>query len=510
MTERTDFDVVVVGYGAAGAVAAIEACDAGARVLLVEKMQDPGGISILSAGGIRIARDADGAFAYLRHTCGGRTPDDVLRVLADGMSTIADHLRDLCDVDGATVRIDAANGNYPFPGTDALGYAEVDHVPGFGREGPEQEGYLAARPLRPGCYLMKVLMDNIDRRVADERMTVWLDAPAERLLRDASGTINGLRIRRRGATIDVSARRGVVLACGGFEADETMKKQYLVSTPVLTGSFSGNTGDGIRMAQAAGADLWHMWHYHGPYGIRNPDPDYPYGIYAKLLPMWTPERSTDALPQMAWIIVDQSGRRYVNEYPPYLSDTGVRQFDHYDPQTYRHPRLPSWLIFDEAGRRRYPMGRAITNDRDHHYAWSADNLREVENGILRRAESIEALAGIIGVDPASLAKTVGCWNRDCVIGLDSAFGRRPETMMSLAHPPYYAAELYPVVINTQGGPVHDSRQRVIDPFGQPIAGLYAAGELGSVFGHVYMAGGNLAECFVGGRIAGHEAATRTS
>ncbi len=508
MTATAEFDVVVVGYGAAGAVAAIAACDAGARVLLVEKMADPGGLSILSAGGIRIARDTDAAYAYLRHTCGGRTPDDVLRVLADGMVRVADDLRALARVNGAEVTVEDATGNYPFPGTDALGYAEVARVPRFGAEGPEADGYLAARPLRPGCLLFKVLADNVDRRMDEGCLAVWLSTPAERLTRDASGAIAGVEVRRDGARVAVSARRGVVLACGGFEADDAMKKQFLVSSPVLTGSYSGNTGDGIRMAQAVGADLWHMWHYHGPYGMRHPDPAYPYGLYAKLLPMWTPERSTAPLPPMAWIVVDQAGRRYVDEYPPYLSDTGVRQFDHYDPQTHRHPRLPSFLLFDEAGRKRYPMGRTITNDRDHHYAWSADNLRETDNGILRRAESIEALAALIDVDEAVLVATVARWNADCAHGVDRDFGRRPETMLPLAEAPFYVAELYPIVINTQGGPVHDARQRVLDPWGVPIAGLYAAGELGSVFGHVYMAGGNLAECFVGGAIAGREAAAR--
>lgn len=506
MTGGEEFDVIVVGYGAAGAVAAIAACDAGARVLLVEKMADPGGISILSAGGIRIARDSEAAFVYLRHTCGGRTPDDVLRALADGMVSVSDDLRTLARINAAEVTVEDAAGNYPFPGTDALGYAEITRIPGFGAEGPEADGYLSARPLRPGCLLFKVLVDNVDRRVAEGRMTVWLSTPVERLVRAESGAIEGALVSHEGRQVRVRARRGVVLACGGFEADEAMKRQYLVSTPVLPGSFSGNTGDGIRMAQAAGADLWHMWHYHGPYGIRHPDPSYPYGLYAKLLPMWTPERSTSPLPPMAWIIVDQTGRRYVNEYPPYLSDTGVRQFDHYDPQTSRHPRLPSYLVFDEAGRKRYPMGRAITNDRDHHYKWSADNLREVDNGILRRADTINALARLIGADEATLHATVERWNADCLEGRDTAFGRRPETMLALIEPPYYVAELYPVVINTQGGPVHDARQRVLDPYGAPIAGLYAAGELGSVFGHVYMAGGNLAECFIGGAIAGREVA----
>ena len=73
----------------------------------------------------------------------------------------------------------------------------------------------------------------------------------------------------------VKAKRGVILACGGFEADDAMKRQYWQVKPVRSAAFLGNTGDGIRMAQAVGADLWHMWHFHGSYGFRHYDPDYP-------------------------------------------------------------------------------------------------------------------------------------------------------------------------------------------------------------------------------------------
>lgn len=499
---QAEYDVIVVGYGAAGAVAAIESADAGARVLLIEKMPDPGGISILSAGGVRVADDADAAFRYLRETCGGRTPDDVLRALALGMTEVAGYLRDLARVDGAVVRVESAVGNYPFPGCDSLAYADIESIPGFG----DPAGYLAARPFRPGCLLFRLLLDNVEARRADGRIDVWLSTRVERLVQDAGREVCGVRLRRGDDVICVRARRAVVLACGGFEADEDMKRQYFVSTPVLPGSFRGNTGDGIRMAQAAGAALWHMWHHHGPYGIRHPDPSYPFGIYAKILPMWTPEREAKQLPKMAWIIVDQRGRRYINEYPPYISDTGVRQFDHFDPCAYRHDRLPSFLIFDEAGRRMYPMGRSITNDRDAWYEWSADNLKEVENGLLIKADTLEALATRLGIDAQALLRTVREWNAGCDVGRDAAFGRRPETMVPLREGPFYAALLWPVVINTQGGPVHDASQRVLDPFGDPIEGLFAAGELGSAFGHIYMAGGNLAECIVGGRIAGRNAA----
>jgi predicted oxidoreductase len=82
-------------------------------------------------------------------------------------------------------------------------------------------------------------------------------------------------------------------------------------------------------------------------------------------------------------------------------------------------------------------------------------------------------------------------------------------MMAIRKPPYYVGEVWPLVNNTQGGPVHDARQRVLNPFGEPLRGLYAAGELGSAFGYLYISGGNIAECFIGGQIAGREAAAQT-
>jgi succinate dehydrogenase/fumarate reductase flavoprotein subunit len=81
-------------------------------------------------------------------------------------------------------------------------------------------------------------------------------------------------------------------------------------------------------------------------------------------------------------------------------------------------------------------------------------------------------------------------------------------MRPVSTPPYYAGRIYPVLINTQGGPRHDRHQRVLDPFGEPIPGLYAAGELGSGFGHGDVSGGNLAECVVGGWTAARHAAGR--
>src|SRR5207248_6978704 len=126
--------------------------------------------------------------------------------------------------------------------------------------------------------------------------------------------------------------------------------------------------------------------------------------------------------------------------------------------------------------------------------------------ILTRAETVYALAVQFGFPAAALEQTVSAWNAACETGCDNLFGRPAASMMPIATPPFYAAPIWPIVSNTQGGPAHDAEQRVLDAFGRPIPRLFEAGEIGSVFGHLYMSGGNIAECFVGGLIAGRAAA----
>src|SRR5688500_19208737 len=102
------YDVVVVGFGFARAIAAITAADAGAKVLLIEKSEVPGGLSICSYGAVRSARDAAGAFAYLKATNDGRSPDDVLRVLAEGMCGLETYVRELAKINGAVISTSVA------------------------------------------------------------------------------------------------------------------------------------------------------------------------------------------------------------------------------------------------------------------------------------------------------------------------------------------------------------------------------------------------------------------
>ena len=113
----------------------------------------------------------------------------------------------------------------------------------------------------------------------------------------------------------------------------------------------------------------------------------------------------------------------------------------------------------------------------------------------------------LGLDAQALTESIARWNEQCARGDDTEFGRPPASMVSIVKPPFYGAPVWATLSNTQGGPVHDAQSRIIDVYGQAIPRLYAAGENGSAFGHLYLSGGNIAECFVTGRLAGAGAAT---
>lgn len=497
-----EWDVIVVGCGYAGAMAAIAAHDQGARVLVLEKADEPGGISVCSAGGVRVADSADRAMDYLLATNGGTTPEPVLRRLADGMVTVPKTIEKLADGFGATVGRRPAAANYPLPGHQTFGFVYVDALDGF--SAPEIYPHVRGSP--EGARLFRLLELNLQQRGIDVRLA----SPVSRLAVDAHGGVGGVWTTPSGSDdlIPLQARGGVILACGGFEGAPDLQAQFWSATPVLNAAYRQNTGDGIRLAQEAGAGLWHLWHFHGSYGFRHPDPTYPFGIRTKRLPDWLPGEGPPPEVRMPWILVDRDGRRFMNEYEPYLQDTGARPLGRFRPETQDYSSLPAWLIADEDGRTLYPFGRPTWHEAGVGYEWSSDNSAEIDLGLLHRADSLDALADGMKIQRDSLALTVDRWNAACVGGGDRDFRRPSTSMMPIRRPPFIYGQIWPIVSNTQGGPVHDPNQRVMHSFGQPIPGLYAAGECGSVFGHLYMSGGNLAECFVGGDIAGRAAASR--
>jgi succinate dehydrogenase/fumarate reductase flavoprotein subunit len=491
-------DIIVVGYGFAGAISAIAAHDAGARVLLIEKQPEPGGISVCSAGGIRVTNDALRGLQYLKATNAGTTPDDVLERLANGMTEMPSYVEALAAAVGLSTGVRPSPANYPLPGHDSFGFIYVDDIASF----DPRAAFPNVRGSPAGARLFKLVMDNVALRAG---IDVRFGLAAERLLiehGEAAGVLTSQG--------EIRANKAVILTTGGFEGDEETKRQFWPLKPVLSAAVRSNTGDGMRMAQGAGASLWHMWHYHGSYGFRHPDPAYPFGIRLKRLPDWIPGEKLREDVRMSWILVDQGGQRFGNEYEPYMQDTGHRAMELFDPVTQSFPRVPAYLLVDAEGRKLYPLSAPTWHDAEIAGRFDNATPASLDETILTRGETIAELAAKLSLPPAALEATVSDWNRLCKNRHDARFGRPPSSMMEIATPPFFAAPIWPIVSNTQGGPAHDAEQRVLDAFGKPIPRLYEAGEIGSVFGHLYMSGGNIAECFVGGKIAGTAAAGLTA
>jgi len=170
---------------------------------------------------------------------------------------------------------------------------------------------------------------------------------------------------------------------------------------------------------------------------------------------------------------------------------------------------PMYMIFDHKMFTSGPLydkdPKAGWNTMVDRYDWSDDNSAELDRGWIKKADTIAELAESIGMDASTLESTVGKWNEDSVAGTDTDFGR---TMMlkPLAEGPFFALELSPSMLNTQGGPRRNEKGQVMRPDGSPLPRLYSAGELGSIYSFLYQGTGNIGECLAFGRISGRNAA----
>lgn len=491
-------DVLVVGYGLAGAVAAITAHDAGARVAICEKGEYPGGQSILAGGGVKCVNNVDAATTYLTRTQAERIDSSLIRPFAEGLAENEAYLTELATINRARIKVMSSaqglfEGVYPFPGQDAFYNVRVAEIPGF-------KGYPWVQTQAAGVNLMKLVFDHVEKRSIPKHLAT----PVLRLITDADGVVAGALVEKLGQSFTVGARKAVILACGGFEQSTWLQKQYLQGLPFYSMAPLTHTGDGILMAQKVGAALWHMWHVHGSYGFKLPE--FPIAFRHPFGGSRNPKRI------MPWIVVDKFGYRYMDEYHPAAQDTNHRPMELLDPNIPGYPRIPSFLIFDEAGRKRGPIAHPLAIG-GHVYDWSKDNSREIKKGWILQATTIKKLAQKIKDLPDSaglmdyevLEATVAGWNEIVRTGKD-LFHRAPGTMAPIQEPPFYAIPTWPIITNTQGGPVHNVRQQVLDPFDEPIPHLFSVGELGSFFSHLYELGGNLGECLSSGRVAGKYAA----
>ena len=489
--KQIETDVVVVGYGGAGAVAAMTAHDQGSRVVLLEKMDAGGGATFLSNGGILVPTAME-YVNYLYAICTGFTDRDLLETFVEKAMRIEDYIR---GIGGEFERWVSQEVGISFPPLARPSWPKVPSGTSMARGHikayvvtPQKENPSIAERVRAvgrayGPDLWRLLTENVERR----GIPVITNTRAKDLIKNQSDEVVGVVAERQGQEVLVKAKKAVILTTGGFGANEAMRQAHLPCPFYYLGP-SHVVGDGLMMAQKAGAALWHMLGVVGQLGFKAPE--YEAAFQTRV-------------PSERFIFVDRDGKRFTNETEMKLHNMW-RVASFYDPESLQFPRVPCYLIFDEVTRKKAPISRDWRPQND--YEWSLDNSAEIEKGWIKKGNRLAELARLIGMDESVLEHTVTAFNESCRSGVDPDFGRASEMMGPVDTPPYYAIEHWPVIVSTSGGPRHDKESRVLDDHGRPIPRLYAAGELGSLFGWLYEPGGGLAECIVFGKIAGHNAA----
>lgn len=480
-------DVIVVGYGGAGGFAAIEAHDCGSSVLVLEKTAAGGGNSELGGGGCTIPKNSDDAYEFYTSMCEMSRDDydpELIRVLCDEVVKLKDYIPSLAK-------------EFKLYKYRTARYVKLPHADTI-----EKFGFTDGK-VRGGPGLWKIIDSSIKKR----HIEVIYNSPVNKLI-VSKGSVIGVSTQTAKGVNHYRAKKAVVLTTGGFENDPEMLRNYAQGTDILNLGTPANTGDGVRMAMSVGAKLWHMTAYSCPLGVKVPHKNCV---------------STLGIPK-AGIWVGKDGKRFADEKGVDLH-AGLYMVNNFDTATYDFPRIPCFLIFD---RKSLDSGdfafRVVEGGRSVSFGWagrregftfSPDGREELELGIIRKYPDVRSLAKAEGINPDNLEETIKRWNNDVRNGSDKDFNRRiKDKNGKIISAPLEGNELcvmtqYPALLNTQGGPRHNSKAQVISVDGSVIPHLYAAGELGSMWGCVYEGGNNIAECIVFGRIAGRNAAKET-
>lgn len=475
------YDVVVMGMGASGMVAAKTAADNGARVLIAEKCaeEQAGGNTKVCGQLFAYANgDQEAAKTYYTALAGGRQiPEAIVDAISEGVANMADTLEkefgfdsseyvDWTGVNSGGINMGAMSPEYPeMPGSEKMGLWTTHAGASDG-------------------YLFNGLKQNVLDRA--DSIDIWYSSPAKELIQDPSTkTIVGVKVERDGKTMNVRALNGVCICTGGFECNRDMVQQYLniINYAPRGGQF--NTGDGIKMAQAVGADLWHMECYEGLFGLGGVTWPVEEGV-----PCAQPATLTqNALNTGAAILVGTDGNRFVNE------SELVRHGHLYENGIWENPTYPEkiWYIFDETQKDLIEKDGLLGDEQ-----WAA----------LGEYDSVAAMAEGTGCDPDKLAQTIADFNSFAKNGRDYKAGREAQFMRPFDGKKYYALYVLSGLLNTQGGPRRNENAEVIGTDGNPIPHLYSAGECGGITVCMYQGGTNIAECITFGRIAGKNAAVK--
>jgi fumarate reductase flavoprotein subunit len=325
-------------------------------------------------------------------------------------------------------------------------------------------------------------MRALHERVRSHERIAYLDNTAIRSLTvSGAGRVEGATVERGGREHAIGARGGVVLATGGFSRSEELLAKFaphLKSALKLGGQ--GNTGDGLLLAWKLGADLVDMPFVNGTFGVSlNNYPDLRIGP------------SDEPLLRLAiyrgGIAVNLNADRFADESISYkkLGELCLAQ-----------PRGVGFQVWDQN-----IMDQSVPAPN------ATDFKMAYEKGLVRSADTLEALAASVDLDPARFAETVRRYNADAKEGRDTVFGRTTlgkgyGKLVALERAPFYIYPCTTAVLSTYCGVRVNADMQVIDVFGKPLPGLYAAGEIvGGFHGAGYMSGSSLSKAAIFGRVA---------
>jgi len=465
-------DVVVVGAGGAGLSAAIGALESGASVIVLEKAAAVGGTTGVSGGGMWVPNSSLAVAAGSPATISSSNLQEYLNAIGESE---LDQTLMTTYLQGSPGWVDHLIQVYGMKFVLATTFVCYYNVPGAQGTG------LQVSPTGGGPGISAAgagIIQTLNAAVTSKGGTIMTSTPATALYMDATGRILGLKATSAGTTINIGAKKGVILAAGGYDQNAEMMSNYQRGPVHFTSAAVGNTGDGILMAMAAGADIrnmnnaWGCPHYNTPSG----------GVAD-----WGLIRGKPGV-----IIVNSAGERFANESSAYPVIN--RTFYEWSNATYGYPNMPAYAILDQACVNKYGFVTYIPGSKQPSYVSSANTL--------------QALAAALNINPSGLQATVTQFNQYAANGVDPDFNRgvfsfdlnttgdptRTDLKNICLGPiqtsPYYGLEIDPGTIGTSGGPRINSNAQVLDKLGNAIPGLYAAGnDSASPFGAAYPGGG---------------------